>query len=151
MLINGDTRQLMDSMALQDGKFAFKKLDSIAEPYMAVVRFINPNDSMDVMDMPVAIENGEVSITIEEYIKTKGTPINTYIQKFLDGMQALHDAMQMDRDADAKDVAEAFSSFYKEQIVTNSHNCLGKYIWKQYGMHLSAEDKEEAKTAITKN
>lgn len=134
------TGQRLDTLVLTDGRLTFERTDTAAMPYIAFIHLENREDSADCLDMPVAIESGRVEVTLGEYIETKGTPLNTAIQEFLNDLQALSTSIRQRKDITVEEVERLYSSFYRQQILTNRDNPLGDFILKNYGVHLKGED-----------
>ena len=103
---------------------------------------------MDMLDMPVAIENGTVRVELAEYIKLSGTPLNNQIKGFLDALQNCKDGTSAKQAITSEEVVEIFSQFYKQQILSNKDNAVGKYIYQNYGIHLNADDKAQVKAQM---
>lgn len=138
----------IDSSLIENGEFHFEKIDSIAQPYVATIEMINPQDPSDQMDMPVAIENGDVRIILEQYIQTSGTPLNVRVQEFLNALQSCKDGVSTKEGIALNEVGNIFSRFYRQQILSNKDNAVGKYIYRNYGVHLNGADKELVKTEM---
>lgn len=136
------TGQRTDTLVLTDGRLTFWRTDTAAMPYIAFIHLVSREDPADCLDMPVAIERGKVEVTLGEYIETKGTPLNTALQEFLNDLQALSTSIRQRRDVTAEEVSDLYSAFYRQQILTNRDNPLGDFIRRNYGSHLKGEDKE---------
>lgn len=138
----------VDSCDIKNGKFYLEETDSIASPYVATIHMAAKNDPSDILDMPVAVENGTVKVGLGEYIKLSGTPLNDRIKGFLDALQQCKDGATAKDGITAEEVIETFSQFYKQQILSNKDNIVGEYIYGNYGQHLNAADKELVKAQI---
>ena len=84
----------------------------------------------------------------DEYIRISGTPMNRGIQQFLDGMQLCKDAVLQKKDLDVEDIRDIFSDFYKQQILLNKDNALGRFIFHEYGVHLQPGDREQVEAQL---
>lgn len=131
--------QVLDTLPLQNGQIDFACTDTAGMPYVALVSLVNPLDSLDRMDMPVVMECGKVYVEIGEYIVTSGTPLNVRLQEFLNDLQATRDAVK-EAAVPMADVLKSFSEFYRQQILSNRNNVVGRFIFHQYGFHLTPED-----------
>ena len=131
--------QVLDTLPLQNGQIDFVCTDTSGMPYVAFVSLANPLDSLDRMDMPVMMECGKVNVEIGEYIVTSGTPLNVRLQEFLNDLQATRDAIK-ESTVPTADVLKSFSEFYRQQILSNRDNVVGRFIFRQYGFHLTPED-----------
>lgn len=137
-----------DSSKIEDGHFYLEISENITKPYVATIQMVAERDSTDQLIMPVAIENGTVNIVLDEYIKLSGTPLNTRIKEFLDALQHCKDGVINKKQTTPEEVSEIFSQFYKQQILSNKGNAVGRYIYDNYGLHLNATDKEQVRAQI---
>lgn len=137
-----------DSCEVKDGKFRFEKAQPIEKPYVAILHMAAEGDPTDWMEMPVAIENGTVTVGLDEYIRLEGTPLNARIKAFLDALQHCKDGMDDRTDVTLEEIGELFSAFYKQQILSNKENAVGAYIYRNYGLHLVEKDKAEVKAQM---
>ena len=140
--------KVLDTLTVVDGKLTFQRTDSAAMPYVALIHLRNVQDSVDWLDMPVVIEGGKVQVSIGEYILTSGTPLNAHLQDFLNGLQAVKTGFKEDAAASVGEVRQGYSSFYKQQILSNRNNAVGDYIYKAYGTHLLPEDRETVENSF---
>lgn len=140
-------RRPVDSVIVNDGNFTFTQPDSTSIPYVMIIRLDNGSEN-DWLEMPVMIEHGMVKLQIEEYVHISGTPLNNAIQDFLDGIQRCKDGIVVDKDITPDEVEQIFSEYYCQQILANRDNALGRYIYQDYGIHLTKDDMEKAKTAL---
>lgn len=143
--------KVLDTLTVNGGQLTIQRSDSASMPYVVLIHLRNVQDSIDWLDMPVVIEGGEVNVGIGEYITTTGTPLNAYLQEFLNGLQAVRSGFQADKEATAEEVRQAYSAYYKQQILGNAENVVGKYIYKAYGNHLLPEDRETVENHLSKN
>lgn len=146
-LIN-DTGTRIDSCKVKDGRFYLEEKNNVGEPYVAIIRMTAELDSTDQLDMPVAIEKGSVRVELGEYIKLSGTPLNARIKEFLDALQHCKDGVSTKQEITPEEIDKVFSEFYKQQILGNKDNAVGKYIYQNYGVHLNATDKEQIKAQM---
>lgn len=133
----------VDSVEIAEGKFAFDRKESAAEPYAMLVRLQQTAEPHDWIEMPVFIENGNVRMEIGEYIHTAGTPLNEALQSFFDQLQQSKDAIAAKEGVSVEEIENTFSEFYRQQIMLNQGNALGRYIYRAYGIHLKGEDKAQ--------
>lgn len=141
-------RHPIDSFTIVDGKFEFAVADSVSQPYALLLQFVDREDSLNRMDMPVMVENGEVRIALGEYIRITGTPLNDAVQHFFDGMQACKDRVMAQTDITVDEIRNAFSGFYREQILLNRDNALGSYIYREYFSRLLPSDREAVESQL---
>lgn len=139
--------QVLDT--LQIGKeMVLERTDTASMPYVALVELINPKDSIDVLTMPVVVERGDVQVEIGEYVTTRGTELNVRLQEFLNGLQATRDSFRQCDSTQLRNIGKVFSDFYRQQILTNKDNVLGRYIYQSYGIHLTEADDELVKAQL---
>lgn len=146
-LLNSSGNRI-DSSEVKDGQFYLEENSNIVDPYVATIQIMTEQDSTDQLNMPIAIENGTIEVGIGEYIKLSGTPLNDQVKEFLDALQHCKDGVIAKKDATPEEISEIFSQFYKQQILSNKDNAVGRYIYDNYGVHLSATDKEQVKAQI---
>lgn len=132
----------LDTLRLVDGRLSFERTDTAAMPYIAFIHLANREDSTDWLEMPVAIEGGEVEVTLGEYIETKGTPLNAQVQEFLNDLQATATSIRQREDIGIDEIESLYSAFYRQQILSNKDNPLGAFILRNYGVHLKGEDRQ---------
>ncbi len=138
----------LDTLAIDNGVAAMQRTDSTQMPYVAVIRLENPADSLDFMEMPVVVEGGEVAVEIGEYITTSGTLLNQQLQQFLNELQATLTAAKNNKEIKGEEIDKLFSAFYRQQILANKDNVVGKYIYGAYGSHLKGDDVAAVKAAF---
>lgn len=138
----------LDSVNIESGNFSFQKSDNVTEPYALMVRLQENHAPYDWIEMPVFIENGTVAIEIGEYIHISGTSLNDALQEFLDSLQHSKDATKAKKDITMEEIEATFSEFFKQQILTNKDNALGKYIYREYGSNMKVTDREQVKAQI---
>ena len=117
-------------------------------PYVAIIQLVNPADSIDFLSMPVVIEGGKVQVEIGEYVTTQGTALNFRLQEFLNDLQATRDSFKKMDATQVETMKKTFSEFYRQQILTNKDNVLGRYIYDSYGIHLNDADRELVKAQL---
>lgn len=144
-----DNDQTLDTLDITNMTISFERNDTASMPYIAVIRLSNPTDSIDILSMPVIIEPGEININISEYITVQGTNLNLRLQEFLNGLQATHDSIKLMKDIQVEKIKTKFSEFYRQQILMNKDNVLGKYIYKSYGIHLTETDNSLVNAQLT--
>lgn len=144
-------RQRLDSTVLNDGKFSFEVADSVAQPFALIVQLVDNEQADALLEMPLMVENGHISLEIGEYIQTAGTPLNEGIQQFLNELQTCKDKLAGRKDITPQEIGISMSKFYKQQILLNKSNALGHYIYHDYGAHLTPTDREEVKTQLTQS
>lgn len=147
-LLKTSSGEILDSLTVTDGHFSLERKDSLM-PYVALICLCNDKDSSDWMNMPVVIENGIVEVSLGNQIKTSGTLLNHALQEFLNALQATAENLRS-RIPNVKpdDVNAVFSQLYKQQILENKNNVVGRYIFENYGNHLTNEDMELVKAAL---
>ena len=142
---------LIDSVSISSGEVEFEVSGNIAEPYLCMIRLVNPGDAEDTVDIPVGIENGDVSISYGERFLIGGTPLNESIMVFFSGLSRLRDRVTSPgTDIDACDIPAEFSRYYLGSISYNAGNPLGEYIFGNYGSHLLGDDRQKAARALKK-
>ena len=85
---------------------------------------------------------------LDEYIRISGTPLNRGVQEFLDGLQTCKDAVMAKQDLTAQDIRDIFSDYYKQLILLNKDNALGRYIYHDYGSRLQPDDREQVEAVL---
>lgn len=142
-------RNRLDSMNMEEGKFKFQRTGDITEAYALIVCLQETRAPYDYIEMPVFIENGDVTMEIGEYIHTSGTPLNESLQEFFNSLQDNKDAMEKKENVTVAEIESTFSEFYKQQILMNKRNVLGKYIYQEYGANMNAQDREQVKAQMS--
>jgi hypothetical protein len=131
----------------------FVRADSTEMPYIAFIRLINPNDAMDWLELPVAIEEGRVDIDLGDVVKLSGTKTNKRLQQFLNERQKLREEVNPsvdDMKAALDEITNAYSAFYAKHILKNADNVLGRFVYKAYGEHLNDADREKVEAKMGK-
>jgi len=139
---------VIDTLCAEAATDSVVVADSTLLGSIALLRLENPADSLDIMEMPVALEKGVVKVQIGEYLNTAGTPTNRAIQDFLNDMQQTVDGVRSNVSLKAADIPALFSAFYKQQILTNRKNALAPYIYRMYGEQLTEEDRALVKAEM---
>ncbi len=156
-LYDAHNHPLDTTIVISDGQAQFLRTDSAQMPYVAMLRFRH-SDPMQVIELPIAVERGQVSVSLGNQVYITGTPLNTDLQSFLSARSKLG------RSVDEKVVADTtlavnekvqamrdeYSKFYKDQILSNKNTPVGDFIYRQYGHHLQPADKEAVEQNIKK-
>lgn len=141
----------LGSARISGTEFSLSLDQEITRPYMAEVLLLSDSDPEDFVTIPVGMENGTVRITYGKSFRIKGTPLNEKVQAFISGMSRLRDEVTSpDRTVPVSEIAGEFSHFYCRSITLNYDNPLGAYIMKQYGSHLTDEDRAQAEQSLRK-
>lgn len=141
-------RHRLDSVELFDGQFAFQVADTVGHPYALLVQLVDREEPLNLMEMPLMVEEGDIKLELGEYIYTSGSPLNNAIQHFLNALQACKDRVVAQENMTAEQVKAAFSDFYRQQILTNKDNAVGSYIFHDYASHLLPADLEQVKAQL---
>jgi DNA primase large subunit len=131
----------------------FVRADSTEMPYIAFIRLINPKDAMDWLELPVAIEEGQVDIDLGEVVKLSGTKTNKNLQQFLNEREKMREELNPSTDdvqAALDEIANTYSAFYAKHILKNADNVLGRFVYKAYGAHLNKADREKVEAKMGK-
>ena len=141
LLLNADGT-VVDSVELEDGTFCFLQNDTV--PRAMLVRLqLEKDDPIEWLEMPFFTENGVVEMEIGEYIDISGTPLNNSLNQFFDLLQQTKDALDAKSEVTVEEIKSTYSTFYKQQILFNRDNALGRYIYQAYGINLTDEDRDE--------
>lgn len=146
-LIDLDGNRL-DSVNMEDGKFGFQMADNVVSPYALMVHLQENHDPYDWIEMPVFIENGMVTMEIGDVIHISGTSLNDGLQEFFDSLQHSKDATKVKKDITIEEVEATFSEFYKQQILMNKDNALGRYIYREYGSNMKEVDRKHVEAQM---
>lgn len=142
-------RNYLDSTEIRNGDFSFRHDGTPQEePGVAIVVLVNDTDRADRMEIPVVLEPGKVELQLGEYVYITGTPLNEAVQQFLNALQLCKDSVAAGSGLSPEKVGETFSAFYKQQILANKRNALGRYIYGAYGSNLLPQDREQVKAEI---
>lgn len=128
-----------------DGTLAFDRDDVADMPYVALLTFTNPADSMDVLQIPVAIEKGDVTVELGDIVKVSGTPTNELIDDFLlerFRLQSRLLPMVESGEIGTDGIHREYSKFYAAQIVKYSGTPLARFILDAYGNNITVEDRD---------
>lgn len=141
-------QRVLDTLSIVDKTITIERTDTASMPYVAIIQLVNPADSIDFLSMPVVIEGGKVQVEIGEYVTTQGTALNFRLQEFLNDLQATRDSFKKMDASQLETMKKTFSEFYRQQILTNKDNVLGRYIYDSYGIHLNDADRELVKAQL---
>lgn len=141
-------QRVLDTLSIVDKTITIERTDTASMPYVAIIQLVNPADSIDFLSMPVVIEGGKVQVEIGEYVTTQGTALNFRLQEFLNDLQATRDSFKKMDATQVETMKKTFSEFYRQQILTNKDNVLGRYIYDSYGIHLNDADRELVKAQL---
>lgn len=146
--VNG--RIIASDLKAVDGIINIERNDTAAMPYFAFVLLKNETDSMDYLEIPVAVEAGSPKITVGERMTIEGTELNDALDHFLAERSRL--GRQFDDLSDGtvtvEKLREAYSNFYMSQILENNDNIIGRFIYRTYGVHLLPDDREKVEKAL---
>lgn len=128
------------TLSVVNDSIRFTRNDIDEMPYVAVIRLVNPADSIDMVYMPIVVEGGTVALTLGDEISLGGTDDNSAMFRFLKAKNSFtshyanpgNDLEQLERD---------YSKFFADQILLNFDNVVGRYIYDTYGSQLIAEDR----------
>ena len=140
---------LVDSVNLENGNFKFRKDENVTIPYAMIVQLQSNQTPDDLIEMPVFIENGTVTMEIADRVHLSGTALNEALQDFLKALQHCKNAIKAKENVTLEEVEATFSEFYKQQILANKNNALGKYIYQEYGENLNIRDKQQVEIQIS--
>ena len=140
--------EIIDTLSFNDGVAFLERSDTLNMPYVAYLYFVNRQDSLDTMNMPVVVEKGQVSVSVSEYISTAGTPLNARLQSFLNDLQMVSEGIREKGIKSIDEINSAYSSYYKMQIMQNKDNVVGKYIYEYYGIHLNDADRKSLEAVM---
>ena len=146
-LLDGSQKQLEAETALTAGTVTFSRDDADRMPYIATVQVMNPADSLDVLEMPVVIEAGEVTLELGPSVSLSGTADNRAMYRFLRD-KAKFDATYSNPEMDVKKLHSDYSAFYRDRILENADNPVGRYIYDTYGAHLLTDDREQVEEKL---
>lgn len=120
------------------------RCDSTDMPYLGFLRFYNPADPTDVIELPVAIEGGEVTVDLKSLPGAVGTPLNEKLYDFIVERNRLNVLYDPSRNPDLTldDLQKAYSTFYVEQI-NKSEKIVGDFLEDSYGVHILPGDREK--------
>lgn len=140
--------KLIDStLTLSNDSIRFTRDDIKAMPYMAKLCIVNPNDSLDILYMPLVIEGGTVKVEISDVLNLEGTPDNRALLKFIKAKNSFA-ANYQNPDHDLEKLNRDYSKFYSDQMILNYDNVVGRYIYDAYGSLLTPEDEQRVKEKL---
>lgn len=140
VLLDSHGAVLDSTLRVVNDSIRFSRNDIDEMPYVAVIRMVNPADSIDMVYMPVVIEGGTVVLNLGDEISLGGTADNRAMYKFLKAKNSFvrtysnpeHDLERLESD---------YSRFFADQIMLNFDNVVGRYIYDTYGSQLTREDR----------
>ena len=117
VLYDVDNRAL-DSVVFSNNEAVMVRRDTSEMPYLGFLRFYNPADSLDFIELPMAVERGDVNIDLSHGIGLSGTPLNERVHGFLIARARLNSQFDIENDTSVtvEGLRKAFSQFYVEQI-----------------------------------
>lgn len=127
-----------DSAVVRNGSFQFKgkiALPEVRELYVEV-------DHSPYNYLPVVLEPGVIKIVLDTIVYTGNTPHNDRMQDFLIAKSNFVDE-NIRQDSISETFLSKFSFFLKQEILKNSDNLIGKYLYKAYSTKLTNEDKKD--------
>jgi len=147
---DADGRVIASDLKAVDGVISIERNDTAAMPYFAFVLLKNEADSMDYLEIPVAVEAGSPKITVGERMTIGGTELNDALDHFLAERSRL--GRQFDDVTDGnltvEKLREAYSNFYMSQILENNDNIIGRFIYRTYGVHLLPDDRNKVEKVL---
>lgn len=133
--------------AMTGGSVTFSRDDVEQMPYVATVQVMNPADSLDVLEMPVVIEAGEVKLDLGPSVSLTGTSGNRAMYGFLRD-KAKFESTYSNPDMDIAKLHKDYSAFYRDRILDNAGNPVGRYIYEAYGTHLLPDDRKQVEEKL---
>lgn len=134
------------TLVVKNDSVRFVREDVKNMPYIAKIRLANPQDSLDVLYMPMVIEGGTVKLELSNRISLSGTDDNDKMYKFLKGKNAF--VAQHPAAGDLEQMKHDYSRYFSDQVLQNKDNIVGKYIYDTYYSVMMGEDAVKAKEAI---
>lgn len=146
VLYDVDNR-VLDSVVFSNNEAVMVRRDTSEMPYLGFLRFYNPADSLDFIELPMAVERGDVNIDLSHGIGLSGTPLNERVHGFLIARARLNSQFDIENDTSVtvEGLRKAFSQFYVEQINANRDNVLGDFLRESYGIHVLPADRPKLK------
>lgn len=144
-LLDGDYHPVC-SFPVESGSWSYTFPDSCQMPAMAYLALSNRNDSTDFVHVPFVMEQGAIKVRLDNLFVLSGTPLNKLLNEFYLALQELSDNTKQGAKLDQ--IPALFSGFYKQQILSNRSNVLGRYILKEYSHALLPQDKEEVESVL---
>ncbi len=145
-----DGRVIASDLKTVDGVISIERNDTAAMPYFAFVLLKNEADSMDYLEIPVAVEAGSPRIIVGERMSIGGTELNDALDHFLAERSRLGRRFDdvTDGNLTVEKLREAYSNFYMSQILENNENIIGRFIYRTYGVHLLPDDKDRVEKVL---
>ncbi len=145
-----DGRVIASDLKTVDGVISIERNDTAAMPYFAFVLLKNEADSMDYLEIPVAVEAGSPRIIVGERMTIGGTELNDALDHFLAERSRLGRRFDdvTDGNLTVEKLREAYSNFYMSQILENNENIIGRFIYRTYGVHLLPDDKDKVEKVL---
>lgn len=130
----------------------FSRTDTAAMPYVATLRLMNPNDTMNMVYMPLVIEGGVVKMELGDKVSLSGTSDNDALYRFLKAKNTFMTKYQRDKkeDLDIETFKKDHSKFFGDQILLNNGTVVGDYLMQIYGQFLTPEDYLRVKERMKK-
>lgn len=145
-----DGRVIASDLKAVDGVINIERNDTSAMPYFAFVLLKNEADSMDYLEIPVAVEAGSPRIIVGERMSIGGTELNDVLDHFLAERSRLGRRFDdvTDGSITVEKLREAYSNFYMSQILENNENIIGRFIYRTYGVHLLPDDRGKVEKVL---
>lgn len=133
--------QALDSVCPGEGATIVRN-DTTAMPYLGFLRFYNPAEPADVIEIPVAVEGGEVTVDLNRRLGAVGTPLNDKLYEFLAERNRLNKLYTPSNNPGLtlEEMESAYSIFYVEQI-NKADKLIGDFLEKSYGVHIQPGDR----------
>ncbi|MCI8999020.1 MAG: hypothetical protein HFJ95_08515 [Muribaculaceae bacterium] len=140
--------KLLDStLTIAKDSIRFTRDDITSMPYVAKLLIVNPSDSLDMLYMPFVVEGGKVEIEISDVLNLTGTDDNRALFKFIKAKNNFA-ARYQNPEHDLEKLNRDYSKFYSDQMLVNSDNAVGKYLYETYGSLLTSEDDKRVKEKL---
>lgn len=127
-----------DSVVVKNGRFRME--GEVAKPVLR--QLYMEIDGAFHNYLPIVLEQGVIQVVFDTMVYTGNTPLNERMQDFL-----LAKSNFIDNHVAGDSVVPAFSvqfsSFLKDEILKNSDNLIGEYIYRAYSTKLTDEDKKD--------
>lgn len=149
-LVTPGGSMLDSTLTLRNDSIIFTRTDSTSMPYVAVLRLMNPEDSIDIVSMPIVIEGGNVKLDLTERISLSGTGDNEKMFQFLKAKNTFSAkyAREGNPDHDLNKLKEDYSKFYADQAILNADNIVGEYILTAYRGVMTSADRTRVEERI---
>lgn len=140
VLLNTGGEVIDSTLRVINDSITFSRTDTALMPYVATLRLINPEDSLNMIYMPLVIEGGVVRMDLGDRISLSGTSDNEALYKFLKAKNSFMSKVNDRSDHNAESLRRDYSKFFSDQIVLNKGNVVGEYLMQTYGQLLTPED-----------